>query len=112
MTMRDGIGGAGLDTISAKDAAVVIDVIDLGVTLGPGDPVLFRVLRRFNVDAVRRTRRRAQETGNALFQSALIALQHVQPTETLLKHRAFERTRTVRVILDDRRLEHLAESGR
>src|SRR3954464_12978619 len=102
MTMRDGIRGAGFDAVSAEDAAVVIDVIDLGVPLGPGDAVLFRVLRRFDVDAVRRTRRRAQETGNTLFQTALVALQHVQPTETLLKHRTFERTRTVRVILDDR----------
>ena len=33
VAMGDGIGGAGFHAISAKDAAVVIDVVDLGIAL-------------------------------------------------------------------------------
>ena len=33
MAVCDGIGWTGLDTVTAEDAAVVVDVIDLGVTL-------------------------------------------------------------------------------
>src|SRR5580765_441387 len=49
----DGVGGAGLNTISAEDAAVVIDVIDLRIALGAGDTLLGRVLGGLNVNAVR-----------------------------------------------------------
>src|SRR3954468_2078723 len=50
--VRNRIGGAGLHTVSAKDAAVVIYVIDLGVTLGAGDALLGRVLSSFYVNTV------------------------------------------------------------
>src|SRR6185437_9816544 len=74
----DGVRGAGLYAVSAEDAAVVINVIDLGVTLGAADAVLFSVLGGLNVNAVGRAGGSAQETRNALFQAVLIALQHVQ----------------------------------
>src|SRR5260370_20561546 len=80
----DGIGRAGLYAVSAKDAAVVINVIDLGVTLGPADAVFSRIFRRLNINAVGRTSRRAQEAGPALLRSILIALQYVHTAETLL----------------------------
>src|SRR6201993_909208 len=32
VSVRDSVGRTGLDTVSAKNAAVVVDVIDLGVT--------------------------------------------------------------------------------
>src|SRR6266576_3561216 len=54
VAVGDGIGGAGLDTIAAEDAAVVVDIVDLGVTLGTGDALFRGVLGGFDVDAVRR----------------------------------------------------------
>ncbi len=33
VAVGDGVRGAGLDAIAAKDAAVVVDVVDLGVAL-------------------------------------------------------------------------------
>src|SRR5690348_16869917 len=61
MPMSDGVGGAGLHAIPAEDAAVVVDVVNLGVALAAGDARLLGVLRRFDVDAVRRTGGRAQK---------------------------------------------------
>ena len=34
VAVGDGVGGAGLDAIAAENAARVIDVVDLGVTVG------------------------------------------------------------------------------
>jgi hypothetical protein len=52
VTMGNGVGGAGLDAVAAEDAAVVIDVVDLGIALGAGDPLLGGVLGGFDIDAV------------------------------------------------------------
>src|SRR6185437_10546229 len=95
-----------------EDAAVVINVIDLGVTLGAADAVLFSVLRGLNVNAVGRAGGGAQEAGNTLFQAVLIALQHVQAAETLLEHRAFHRSRPVRIVFNHGGSKHLPESDR
>src|SRR3954468_7586522 len=46
VSMGDGVSGASFDAVSAEDTAVVIDVIDLGVTFRAADAVLSRVLRR------------------------------------------------------------------
>src|SRR5262249_34376848 len=88
-------------------AAVVVDVIDLGVPLGAADAILFGVLRGLDVDAVRRAGRGAKETGHALFQAVFIALQHVQSAEPLLKYRTLHGSGAVGIVLDDRGLEHL-----
>ena len=109
MTMRDRIGRAGLDTVSAENAAVVVNVVNLGVTLGPADAVLTRILRRLDVDAICRTIRGAQEARYALLQPVLIALQHVRAAETLLKTRPAQRTFAIRIVLDHSGLEHLLE---
>src|SRR4051812_25402401 len=85
MTMRDGVRRTGFDTISAEDAAVVIDVIDLRIALGAAHAVRRGILGGLDINAVRRTRRRAEETGYALLQSILIALQHVNTAEALLE---------------------------
>src|SRR5438105_15673208 len=74
VAVGDGVGGAGLDAVSAEDAAVVIDVIDRGVALGAGDAALGSVLRGLDVDAVRGTRRGTEKTGHALFKAVLVAL--------------------------------------
>src|SRR5581483_4086475 len=44
MTVRDGVGGTGLHAISAENAAVVIDVVNLGVALGAADAVFGGIL--------------------------------------------------------------------
>src|SRR5436309_1324986 len=61
VAVGDCVGGAGLHAVSAEDASVVVDVVDLRVTLASADPYLVCVLRSFDVDAVRRTSGRAQE---------------------------------------------------
>ena len=40
VAVGNGIRWAGFDAVSAKDAAVVIDVVDLGESLGRGDAIL------------------------------------------------------------------------
>src|SRR5688572_11031918 len=77
MSVGDGVSRTSLDAIPAKDAAVVIDVIDAGVTLGPGDAVLGGVLGRLDIDAVRGAGCRAEKTCHALLQPILIALEYV-----------------------------------
>ena len=52
MAVCDRVRGAGFNAVSAENAAVVVDVIDLGVTFGAADAVLFRVFSRFNINAV------------------------------------------------------------
>ena len=59
MPMRNGVRRARFNAIAAEDAAVVIDVVDLGVAFCAGNPLLGCVLRRFNMDAVGRASRRA-----------------------------------------------------
>ena len=61
VTMRDRVRGASFHAVSTKNAAVVIDVINLGVSLRAAYPILSRVFRRLDVYAIRRTIRRAQK---------------------------------------------------
>ena len=107
VAVRDGVGGAGLNAISAKNAAVVINVIDLGVAFCTAHAVFGGILGGLNVNAIRRAIGRAQKAGHALFQAIFIALKHVHAAETLLKLRAAQRSGAVGIVLDDRRLEHL-----
>jgi len=109
MSVRDGVRGAGFNTIAAEDAAVVIDVVDLGITLGGGDALCFGILRRLNENAVRRTRRSAQEAGYALLQAVLVALQHVRAAKALLEHRSAQRAFAVRVVFHLGGLEDFSE---
>jgi len=109
MSMRDGVCGAGFYAISAEDATVVIDVIDLGIAFSTRDTVFLRVLSSFDIDAIRRTRRRAQEARNAFFQSILVALQHMQTAESFLEDCAAHGPFAVGVILHHMWLEHFHE---
>ena len=109
MAMRDRVGWAGLDTISAENTAVVVDVVDLGIPLRTGNAVLFGVFCRLNVNAIRGACSRTQETSDALLQPVLVALQDVQSPEPLLKNCTPEGPWPIRIILNDRRLEHLPE---
>src|SRR4029077_4731334 len=107
--VRNRIGRASFHAISAEDAPVVVDVVDLRISFGAAYPVGLGVLRRLDIDAVRRAGGGAQETCHALLQPVLVALQHVHPTKTFLEARAFQRPGTVRVVLDLGRLKHLHE---
>src|SRR5258708_1483959 len=59
MAVGDGVCRAGFDAVAAENATVVVDVVNFGVTLGAADAVFFGVLGGFNVNAIRRTSRRA-----------------------------------------------------
>ena len=109
MAVGDRIGGAGFNTIATEDAAVVIDVVDLGVALGTGDSLFFRVLRSLDIDAVRRASRSAEEASDALLQTVLIALQLVLAAKALFKLGAAHGTFAVRIVLDFGRLEDLLQ---
>ena len=85
VTMRNGVGWAGFDTIAAEDAAVVVDVVDLGEALGRGDALLFGVLGSLNVNAVGRAGGCAKEAGYAFFQAVFVALQNVRSAKTCLE---------------------------
>src|ERR1043166_9069453 len=109
VAVRDGVGGAGLDTISAEDAAVVIDVINLRIALGAGDALLGGVLGSLDINAIRRTGGGRQEAGHAFFQSVFVALQDMNPAEALLKLGALQRPRSIRIILYHGGLKNLAK---
>jgi len=100
MTVGDGVGGAGFDTVAAEDAAVVVDVVDLGVALGRGDARFRGVLGGFDVDAVRRTSCRAEEAGYALFETVFVALKLMFAAEALLKLGATHGALAVGIVLD------------
>ena len=109
MAVRDRIRRASLDAVAAENAAVVIDVVDLGVALGGRDARFFGVLGGLNVNAVRRARRRAEKTGDTFFQTIFIALQLVLAAETLLELRATHGPFAVWIVLYLGRLEGLTE---
>src|SRR5271166_1384437 len=79
--VRNRVSGTRFHAVAAEDAAVVIDVVNLGVTLGATHALLGGVLSGFDVNTVRRTSGCAKEAGNALLQSVLISLQHVHAAE-------------------------------
>src|SRR3984885_9455620 len=72
MSVGDGVGGAGFDTVAAKDAAVVVDVVDLGIAFGTGDSLLSGVLGRLNVNAVGWASCRAKKAGDTFFQAVFV----------------------------------------
>src|SRR6185437_10057188 len=40
VAVSDGVGGASFDAIAAKNAAGIVDVVDLGVAVGVGDAIV------------------------------------------------------------------------
>ena len=74
MAVGNGVRRAGLYAIAAKNAAVVIDVVNLRVPLRARNPRLRRIFRGLNINAVGRARRRAQKARDAFFQAIFIAL--------------------------------------
>ena len=107
--MGNRVGRASLHAIPTKDTSIVVDVINLGVALRAAHTVGLGVLGCLDVDAVRRAGRRAQKTGHAFLQPVFVALQHVHSAVTFFEACAPQRPRTIRIVLDLRRLKHLHE---
>ena len=107
VAVGDGIGRTGFHAVSAKNAAVIVNVVDLGVALSARNADLIGVFRRFDVDAVGRAGGGAQKTGHTLFEAVFVALEDVHATEALLKLGAFQRTGAVGIVFHDTGLEHL-----
>ena len=112
VSMGDRVRGAGLDAVSAEDAAVVVDVVDGGISFGAADAIFRRVFGSFDVNTVRRAGGCAQKTRYALFQPVLVALQYVKTAKALLEYCAAQWPWTVGIVLDNRGLEHLFKSDR
>ena len=109
VTVGDGVSGARFYAVSAKNTAVIVNVVNLGVALGAAYPVLGGIFGRLNINAVCWAVRRAQEARNALFQAILVALQYVHAAISFLEFRSPQRTGSVRIVLHRRGLEHLHE---
>ena len=112
VAVRDRVSRAGLNAVSAENAAVVVDVIDLGVALGAANAVLFRVLGGLNVNAVGRAGSSAEETGNAFFQAIFVALQLMQSTKAFLKNGTLVGQLFVGIILNNGGRKHLPQGYR
>jgi hypothetical protein len=98
VTVGDGVGGAGFNAVAAEDAAVVIDVIDLGVALGRGDAKGLGVLGGLYINAVGGAGGGAEEAGHAFFQSVFVALQDMGAAIALLEDRTAQRAFAIGVI--------------
>ena len=101
VAVDDGVARAGLHAVATEDAPVVINVVNLCVTLRSADPLLAGILSRFNVNAICGASRRAEESGYAFLEPIFIAFQNVQPAVAVFKMNGF-----VRVVLRHRGLEH------
>ena len=112
VAMGDGVSRTGFDAVSAKDTAVVVDVVHGSVTFGAANAVLSRVLGSFDVNTVGRTGGCAQEARYTLLQSVFVTLQHVKTAKAFLEYRTAQWPWTIRIVLDYCRLEHLLESDR
>ena len=104
MTVRDRIGRAGFNTVTAENAARIVDVIDFRVPLARRDAIRVGILGSFDVNAIRRARRSAQKAADALLQPIFIAMQDVDTAVARL-----EMNRLVRIILGDRLPKHILE---
>jgi hypothetical protein len=109
VTVRDGISRTGLHTVSAENTAVVVDVVDLGVALSAADAIFSGVLGSLDINAVGWAIGRTQEAGNAFFQAIFVALQHMRAAVTCLNPGSPQGAFAIRIIVHDRRLEHLRE---
>src|SRR2546427_9826541 len=85
MSMSDGVSGTGLNTITAEDAAGIIDIIDFRVALAGGNAFGVGVLGGLDVDAVGRTGSGAEEASHKLIKTLLITVQDVNAEIARLK---------------------------
>lgn len=101
VAMGDGVRGTGFHAVAAKNAARIIDVVNLGITFAGGNSIGVGILSCFYINAIRGARCRAQKAAHALLKTVFIALQNVNPTIAWLHTRGY-----VRKILGRRFAEH------
>jgi len=104
MTVRNRVGWARLDTIAAKNATRVINVIDTSIAFPGGNPLRIGVLRGFDVNTSGGAGGGAEETADTFFQSILIPVQNMDAAVTGL-----EMNGLFGVILRDGFPQHIAE---
>src|SRR5215467_11931118 len=105
MAVRDRVRWTSLHAVAAENTTRIVNVVNVCVALASRNAIRVRVFCCFDVDAIRWTRRRAQEASNALLQPIFVAMQHVNSAITRL-----EMHRLVRVILCDGFPENIPES--
>src|SRR6185436_5059020 len=86
VSVSDGIFGTGLNAEAAKNAAAIVDVINLRVSFVDADTRFrgARIVVGFDVNAFRGARSRAQKTRNAFLAAQLVHMQQVLPAITRL----------------------------
>jgi len=109
MPMGNGVRRAGLNAVSAKNAPVVVNVVDLGVTFGAAYPFLGGVLCCLDIDAIRWAVGCAKKTGDTLLQTILVALQNMYAAKPFLDSRPPQWPWAIGIVLHNGRLEHLHE---
>ena len=72
--VSDRVGRTSFDAVSAKDAAVVIDVVNLGVALCAANAISSGVFGGLDVNAIGWARSRAQKAGYTFLQAVFVAL--------------------------------------
>ena len=77
VAMSDRVGGASFDTIAAKNAARVVNVVHLRVTFASGDTLGVSIFGRLDVYAICGASGGAKEATHALFKSVFIPLEYV-----------------------------------
>ncbi len=87
MAVGDCVRGTGFYAIAAENAAGIVDVVDLGVTLTGGNAIGRSIFCGFYVDAIRGARCRTQETPYALFVAVFVTLENVNATIARLNAR-------------------------
>jgi hypothetical protein len=77
VAVGDRVSWTRINTIAAKDAPRVVDVVNARVTLSGRDPIGFRILSGFDVDAVCGTGCGAQKASDTFFEPIFITLKDV-----------------------------------
>jgi hypothetical protein len=104
MAMVNGVGRAGFDTVAAKNAARIVDVVDTGVAFAGGYAVGIGIFRGFDVNTARGARGRAQEAANAFFQSSFVTVENMDAAVSRLEMDGF-----FGIIFGDGFPQHVAE---
>jgi hypothetical protein len=82
VTVGDGVRGAGVYAIAAKDTAGIINVVDAGIAFTGGDAIGFSIFGGFDINTIRRARGSAKKTADAFLEAILVALEYVNPAVT------------------------------
>jgi len=101
VAVSDSVAGAGFHAVATEDAPVVINVVDLCVSLRRADALFASILSRLDVNAIRGASRRTEKAGDAFFEAVFVAPQNMEAAVA-----AFKMNRFVRVILRHRGVEH------